>query len=194
MAPRAGRVGHLPGHRRFLDELTGVLARPKLRHWITESDAAALIERLLGIADIHPDGASPPRRVRDPHDDYLADATGAALVTGDADLTPPAITPRQLLSTINWTPPLPATATRRRITRPPTVTPTQRPRSSVHRQRRSETSTGHNRQQLGIRKARHIREVPQIAYRARDPAHPSGWFRSPLGHLILTVLRSDSDF
>lgn len=98
--------------RRLLDELAAVLIRPKFRRWITVADAVALVEALDGIAEVRPDPQSPPsQRVRDPDDDYLAalsEATRAVIVTGDidlldADLDPPAITPRQLLDTL--TPP-----------------------------------------------------------------------------------------
>lgn len=55
-------------------------------------------------ADLRPDPAPAPQRVRDPDDDYivaLAEATGSVVVTGDddlleADLTTPAITPLAL--------------------------------------------------------------------------------------------------
>lgn len=103
-AVRAGEVvavasGHL------LDELTTVLIRPKFRRWVTVADAVAFVETLGGLAEVHPDPANPPGRVRDPDDDYLvalAEAVGAVIVTGDADLLdadlkPPAITPAQLL-------------------------------------------------------------------------------------------------
>lgn len=92
----------------LLDELTAVLARPKFRHWVSVADAVAFVETLGGYGDLHLDPGSPARRVRDPDDDYLvalAEAADAVIVTGDADLldadlTPPAITPADLLARI----------------------------------------------------------------------------------------------
>lgn len=90
----------------LLDELRDVLARPKLRRWISEELAsefiAGLAEDAINLDDPHAlPGASP-----DPDDDYLialARAAGADyLVSGDhhlLDLTnpdPPVLTPRQL--------------------------------------------------------------------------------------------------
>jgi putative PIN family toxin of toxin-antitoxin system len=95
-------------NQHLLDELTAVLVRPKFRRWISVADAVAFVETLGGHADLHPDSASPAPRVRDPDDDYLvalAEATGAVIVTGDADLLdadlkPPAITPADLVARI----------------------------------------------------------------------------------------------
>lgn len=89
----------------LLDELTTVLGRPKFRRWIALTDAAAFVEALSREADLRPEPDAVPGRVRDPADDYLvalAEAVEAIIVTGDADLleadlTPPAITPRGLL-------------------------------------------------------------------------------------------------
>ncbi|MEQ7127129.1 putative toxin-antitoxin system toxin component, PIN family [Actinopolymorpha sp. B11F2] len=92
----------------LLDELAGVLARPKFRRWISLDQAAAFVETLGARAEHHSDLGPPERRVRDPDDDHLvalADAAVAMLVTGDADLLeakldPPATTPRELLDTL----------------------------------------------------------------------------------------------
>lgn len=89
----------------LLDELTDVLARPKLRRWISTADATTFLQALAVSADVRPDPGPPTRHVRDPDDDYLvaiAEETGATLVTGDADLldaylSPRAVTPRALL-------------------------------------------------------------------------------------------------
>ena len=89
----------------LLDELAEVLARSKFRRWIALADAAAFVEALRGHADVLPDVEAPPRRLRDPGDDYLvalAEAADAAIVSGDADLsdadiTPEVLTPRALL-------------------------------------------------------------------------------------------------
>lgn len=82
-----------------------MLARPKFRRWIAIKDAAAFVTALRREADLRPDPAQTPGRVRDPGDDYLAalaDAETVPIVTGDtdlleADLAPPAITPRELI-------------------------------------------------------------------------------------------------
>lgn len=52
---------------------------------------------LSAHADVRPDPTAPPRRVRDPDDDYLValtEAADATLVTGDADLLDAASAPR----------------------------------------------------------------------------------------------------
>ena len=92
----------------LLDEVTAVLIRPKFRRWVSVADAVAFVEALGGYADLYPDPDTPAPRVCDPEDDYLvalAEAAEAVIVTGDADLldadlNPPAITPRDLLARI----------------------------------------------------------------------------------------------
>ncbi len=98
-------------NQHLLDELATVLARPKFRRWIALADAVASVEALGREADLRPEPGAVPQRVRDPDDDYLValgDAAEAVIVTGDADLleadlTPPAITPRELLDRLGWT-------------------------------------------------------------------------------------------
>jgi len=97
-------------NQHLLDELATVLARPKFRRWIALADAVASVEALGREADLRPEPGAVPQRVRDPDDDYLValgDAAEAVIVTGDADLleadlTPPAITPRELLDRLGW--------------------------------------------------------------------------------------------
>ena len=92
----------------LLDELAGVLMRPRFRRWFSVADASAFVEALRGYGDLRDAPGHSSRAVRDPDDDYLvalAEAAGAVLVTGDddlldADLTPPAITPGELLDRI----------------------------------------------------------------------------------------------
>lgn len=92
----------------LLDELAAVLIRPKFRRWLIVADAVSFVETMGGYADLYPDLGARTRRVRDPDDDYLvalAEASAAVIVTGDADLLdadlqPPAITPRDLLTRI----------------------------------------------------------------------------------------------
>jgi len=98
-------------NQHLLDEPATVLARPKFRRWIALADAVASVEALGREADLRPEPGAVPQRVRDPDDDYLValgDAAEAVIVTGDADLleadlTPPAITPRELLDRLGWT-------------------------------------------------------------------------------------------
>lgn len=94
----------------LLDELAGVLERPKLRRWISLDDAVALLDALGREAELRPDPGPLSRRVRDPGDNYivaLVEATGSVIVTGDrdlldADLTPPAIAPRALIERLGF--------------------------------------------------------------------------------------------
>lgn len=98
-------------NQHLLDELATVLGRPKFRRWIALADAVASVEALGREADLRPEPGAVRQRVRDPDDDYLValgDAAEAVIVTGDADLleadlTPPAITPRELLDRLGWT-------------------------------------------------------------------------------------------
>lgn len=91
--------------QQLLDELAAVLVRPKFRRWVSLAQVVAFVETLGGKAEHCPDPTPVAGRVRDPGDDYLvalAEGAGAVIVTGDADLLdanlhPPAITPRQLL-------------------------------------------------------------------------------------------------
>lgn len=73
----------------LLEELTLVLARPRLRRWFTEDQARDLVRQLAAKADMQPD-TRPSHHTRDPDDDYLValaelpDVVG--IVTGDDDL------------------------------------------------------------------------------------------------------------
>ena len=74
----------------LLDELERALAYPKLRPYISESDAADLVRWIAESASVvgDPDTDSQVRS-RDPDDDYLialASAHRAALISGDKDL------------------------------------------------------------------------------------------------------------
>jgi putative PIN family toxin of toxin-antitoxin system len=74
----------------LLGELERALAYPKLRPYISESDAADLVRSVADSASVVVDpAADPPAHSRDPNDDYLialASAHRAALVSGDKDL------------------------------------------------------------------------------------------------------------
>lgn len=92
----------------LLDELAAVLVRPRFRRWVSVADAVAFVETLSGHAELLADPEAPASRVRDPDDDYLvalAAVADAVIVTGDrdlldADLKPPAITPRDFLAQV----------------------------------------------------------------------------------------------
>ena len=92
----------------LLDELGGVLQRPKFRRWIKLEDAVAFVDALR----LHSETvvtATPTQTTRDPKDVYLvamSEASGAQIITGDADLLdaelqPPAVTPEQFLAAWN---------------------------------------------------------------------------------------------
>jgi putative PIN family toxin of toxin-antitoxin system len=73
----------------LLAELERALAYPKLRARIAPEDAAEFVS-FLGRAAMHvPDPPAPPRRSRDPGDDYLlvlAESESAIVVSGDEHL------------------------------------------------------------------------------------------------------------
>jgi len=74
----------------LLDELTRVLAYPKIASRVSEQDADEYVALLSGYAITVSDPPGPPTvRSTDPDDDYLialAHAASAMLVTGDSDL------------------------------------------------------------------------------------------------------------
>jgi putative PIN family toxin of toxin-antitoxin system len=91
----------------LLDEVRGVLARPKFRRWISSATATEFIDGLGQDAMIVDDPPAQPGLSPDPDDDYLIALTRAAgadyLVSGDRhlldvkDVDPPVITPRHFL-------------------------------------------------------------------------------------------------
>jgi putative PIN family toxin of toxin-antitoxin system len=86
----AGGEFELIASQALLSELERALAYPKLRPYISESDAAELVRWLADSASVVGDpDTDPPVHSRDPDDDYLialASAHRAALVSGDKDL------------------------------------------------------------------------------------------------------------
>lgn len=73
----------------LLTELDRALAYPKLRSRIPLADARELISLLTRGATVARDPADPPRRSRDPGDDYLlalAETSRSILASGDGDL------------------------------------------------------------------------------------------------------------
>lgn len=94
----------------LLSELSAVLARPKLRRYVTPAEAERIVASLQAEALIVPDPALEPGLTADPRDDYLvalARAAGVtALVSGDRHLTelddprPPVWTPRMLVERV----------------------------------------------------------------------------------------------
>lgn len=94
----------------LLTELDSVIARPKFRRWLAESDGLEFVARLAQYATVVDDTTAPVRLSPDPDDDYLialAQTAGADyLVSGDRHLTelvdpsPPILTPREFLDTL----------------------------------------------------------------------------------------------
>ncbi len=89
----------------LLGELRDVLARPRLRRWVSEAVAAEYVDGLTDGALLIDDPPAQPGLSPDPDDDYLimlARAAGADyLVSGDHhltgldDATPPVLAPRE---------------------------------------------------------------------------------------------------
>ena len=86
----AGGEFELIASQALLDELERALAYPKLRPYLSESDAADLVRWIADSASVVVDpDTDPPVHSRDPNGDYLvslASAHSAALVSGDKDL------------------------------------------------------------------------------------------------------------
>ena len=94
----------------LLQEVAMVLARPRLRKYLSTQEAQRFTTDLAAQTNLIADPAGPhPALCRDPHDDYLlalaATSSAELLVTGDVDLlsidpdqlTVEIITPRQLV-------------------------------------------------------------------------------------------------
>ncbi|MEJ7788178.1 MAG: putative toxin-antitoxin system toxin component, PIN family [Solirubrobacteraceae bacterium] len=92
----------------LLEELREVLARPKLRRWVSEQVAEAYLAGLGQDAMLIEDPPPIPGLTPDPDDDYLVALARAAhadcLVSGDrhllelTDPEPPVLTPRAFLA------------------------------------------------------------------------------------------------
>lgn len=94
---------------RLLAEIAEVLSRPRLRRYLSLDEARRFAADLAALTALVADAPEPhPRVCRDPDDDYLlalaARSQADLLVTGDLDLldlsdvTPPVVTPRDLLA------------------------------------------------------------------------------------------------
>lgn len=73
----------------LLSELRRALGYSKLRARVPTEEAAAYVELVTSTATMVPDPPDPPRRSRDPGDDYLlalAANSASVLVSGDRDL------------------------------------------------------------------------------------------------------------
>lgn len=74
----------------LLDELERVLARPKIRQHVDETQAREYVERIRRHALVADDPGSVPAVTRDPADDYLVALARRervdAIVSGDLDL------------------------------------------------------------------------------------------------------------
>lgn len=95
----------------LLDELVGVLERPKFRRWLTVEEAHAFVDALRTGASLLDDPPATPGVTPDPKDDYLVALARAAradrLISGDPDLTgladadPPVLAPRAFLDELS---------------------------------------------------------------------------------------------
>lgn len=74
----------------LLEEASDVLARPKLRRFVSIDASLEFVADIEGAAETHPDPAVIEAISRDPEDDYLvallAGSGADQLVSGDADL------------------------------------------------------------------------------------------------------------
>jgi putative PIN family toxin of toxin-antitoxin system len=92
---------------KLLDELEGVLLRPKFSGIVAESDARAHVDALAGEGVLVLDAEHVQPLTRDPEDDDIValavSAEADAIVSGDADLVEledppvPVLTPRQFV-------------------------------------------------------------------------------------------------
>jgi uncharacterized protein len=95
---------------RLVAEVEATLARPKLRRHFAETEVSGFLELLLGLAErVDDPGAEPAITSRDPKDNYLIAAAGAAratLVSGDVHLLElegsiPVLSPRAFLDSLS---------------------------------------------------------------------------------------------
>jgi putative PIN family toxin of toxin-antitoxin system len=75
----------------LLAELASVLARPRLRRYLSIDEAERFVSNLAGVTSLTADPPPPhPAVCRDPADDYLValaySSNADAVVTGDQDL------------------------------------------------------------------------------------------------------------
>lgn len=56
---------------KLIDELAGVLVRPKLAPYTAADQAAALVDSIVGTAEVHEDPEPRGRLLRDAADEYL---------------------------------------------------------------------------------------------------------------------------
>lgn len=94
----------------LLDELDGVLRRPKFRRHVTEDEVAEFVDAIRRQIELLEDPpATQPRLSEDPNDEYLVRLARSArvdhLVSGDPHLTLlrgsiPVLTPREFLKLI----------------------------------------------------------------------------------------------
>jgi hypothetical protein len=74
----------------LLDELGGVLSRPKFERWRSRAELDEFVSAIAGAADVAPDPEVVAPVLRDPNDDYLValarSADCSVLCSGDHDL------------------------------------------------------------------------------------------------------------
>lgn len=95
----------------LLAEAQDVLARPKLRRWVSHTSAQELVRALHEAAILADDPPAQAGLTPDPDDDYLVTLARSThveyLVSGDTHLTelpdpePPVLTPRQFLDLLH---------------------------------------------------------------------------------------------
>lgn len=95
----------------LLEELEGVLVRPKFRSYASEDETRRFVAIIRDLASIAPDPPAQRGLTADPHDDYLvalARATHASvLVSGDRHLLdlvapePPVLSPRAFVTRLD---------------------------------------------------------------------------------------------
>ena len=86
---------------KLLDELSGVLRRPKFERYLEARDVDELLAQLEAGATVMDDVDPGEPITRDPDDDYLvalARAAGSVIVSGDRDLLEADVTDVEILS------------------------------------------------------------------------------------------------
>jgi putative PIN family toxin of toxin-antitoxin system len=94
----------------LLGELAVVIARPRLRRYITLEEGEEFVREVAGAADRRADPIDPASVSRDPNDDYLIALARSsrvrAIISGDRDLTDigdppvPVMTPARAVATL----------------------------------------------------------------------------------------------
>lgn len=98
-AVRAGLAGRyrVVACPALVDELAEVLHRPKLASYVSDEDATAFVDSIVGVAEMHNNPKARTGVLRDPADEYLVglaiDASVDLILSGDHDLLDASVTP-----------------------------------------------------------------------------------------------------